>query len=166
MAAYGTDDAFNSWLAGMGYTLPSGAPTPAILRARGTTYIDSMYGARFVGIPTGGFTQELAWPRSGAVVYGQSIPDNVIPVAIEQAAYRAAYAEAVSPGSLNGAINSSKIVKRQKVGEIEREFFGPGEDDDWRSLLPFFSDIEGALEPYLIGEVSMDARVGIWALGC
>ena len=43
MAGYGDDSAFAAWLAGQGFTLPSGAPTAAVLRQRvtskgGTTY--------------------------------------------------------------------------------------------------------------------------------
>jgi hypothetical protein len=73
MAGYGTDAGFTAWASENGYTLPAEAPSVEVLRNRGAGYIDGVYGARFSGIPTGGFEQERAWPRTGAYAYGQPI---------------------------------------------------------------------------------------------
>ena len=101
MSGYGTDEGLTAWLAANGYTLPADAPTAAVLRERGSVYIDGAYGSRFSGTPAGGFAQERAWPRTDAYAYGSAIGPDVVPAAVVQASYHAAYAEAVSPGSLS-----------------------------------------------------------------
>lgn len=40
MAGYGDDGGFNIWLTENGHTLPADAPMEAVLRNRGTEYID------------------------------------------------------------------------------------------------------------------------------
>lgn len=67
MAAYGTDQGFTDWLAEQGYVLPEDAPAPAVLRARGSAYVDG-YERFWTGQRTGGVMQELGWPRTGATV--------------------------------------------------------------------------------------------------
>jgi hypothetical protein len=54
MAGYGNDEGFATWLAENGHTLPDGAPLPAVLRQRGSVYIDGHYGMRFAGEKAGG----------------------------------------------------------------------------------------------------------------
>lgn len=156
MAGYGTDEAFTAWLEANGYSLPEGAPSAAVLRQRGSTYIDGMYGERFPGQPTGGIEQERAWPRTGATIYGTTLADSVIPVRVVEASYMAAYLEATSPGSLAVITDPAKRVKRQKVDTIEREFFEPG--DDAGVYGPISSSIEGLLAPLLCPE---PAGIGI-----
>lgn len=97
MAGYGTDEGFELWLEENGYTLPASAPTPAVLRNRGAGYTDGVYRARFSGLPTGGFDQERARPRTAAYAYCQPI----VPDAAIKASYAGAYAGAVTPGSLS-----------------------------------------------------------------
>lgn len=127
MAGYGTDAAFNEWLSSNGYTLPAGAPSPAILRQRGADYVDSAYASRLTcSQPTNGFEQERAWPRTGHMVGTQVIPSGVIPQAWILASYRAAYVEATASGSLAVTVNPGQRIKRQKVDVIEREFFDNG----------------------------------------
>lgn len=151
MSAYGDDTTFNAWLAAHGYTLPSGSLTAAVLRERGSAYIDGVYGARFVGLPTGGWAQELQWPRTGATAYGQPIGDAVIPDAVIKASYAAAWQEATSPGSLSVSATAGRMVKRQKVGDIEREFFQAGSDlSAAEASVVLLSTVEGLLAPYLV----------------
>lgn len=161
--AYGTDQGFTDWLAINGLTLPLTAPTPAILRQRGSQYVDGVYGSRFWGVPTGGFAQERAWPRTGAKAYGQAIPDDVIPVAIEQAAYAAAHQDAIKPGSLSISATATGAVKRKKIGPIEKEFF-EGSGDVVADGTLKLSAVEGLLAPYLKPETSL-ASFGLWAVG-
>ena len=125
--AYGTDAGFAAWLARNGLSLPSGSPSVAALRARGSDYIDA-YEALLTGIRTGGVMQELAWPRTGATVRCvEPVPADVIPPAVINAAYRAAWLEASNPGVLAGPVTTPGArVKRQKVDTIEREFFDDG----------------------------------------
>lgn len=150
MAGYGTDELFEAWLEANGYSLPDGAPTPAVLRQRGSTYIDGLYGPRFSGSPTGGFAQERAWPRIGACAYGSAISDSVIPDAVVQASYHAAYAEATSPGSLSASGSEASRVKRERVeGAVEVEYQSTSGEFSAASLTPIFTVIEGLLAPFL-----------------
>lgn len=147
MAGYGTDQGFADWLTMHGHVLPESAPAPAILRQRGSQYIDGLYGSRFSGQPTGGFTQDRAWPRSDASAHGQTIPADVIPVAVEQAAYAAALQEAIRPGSLSVTATSSGALKRKKIDVIEKEYF-EGSGDAVADNTLRLSAVEGLLAPY------------------
>lgn len=160
MAGYGDDAGFTAWLAGEGYTLPPGSPAAAVLRQRGSRFIDATYGARFVGRPTGGITQERAWPRIGAVAgpaiaYGSQvtpIPEDLVPAAVIEASYHAAWQEANAPGSLSGSVVSGAgLVKREKVdGAVEVEY-AVSENTDLSSasrvVVPM---VDGILAPFLI----------------
>lgn len=161
--AYGTDQGFTDWLAINGLTLPLTAPTPAILRQRGSQYVDSVYGSHFWGVPTGGFAQERAWPRTGAKAYGQAIPDDAVPVAVEQASYAAAHQDAIKPGSLSVSATATGAVKRKKIGPIEKEFF-EGSGDVVADGTLKLSAVEGLLAPYLKPETTL-AGLGLWAVG-
>lgn len=146
MAGYGSDEGLAAWATANGYTLPD-SPSPAVLRQRGSDYVDGLYGARFPGYPTDGVEQERAWPRDGATVFGASIGDTVIPVAVINASYAAAYYEALNPGKLSVVTSPTARVKRRKVDVIETEFFEPGDDT---SAAPILSTVEGLLSAYLI----------------
>lgn len=125
--AYGDDTGFQAWLDTFGYTLPVGAPSLAVLRARGSAYVDALYGAIWSGVPTDPLAQDNAWPRIGATINCTTvIADNIIPLPVVLASYRAAYLEAVTPGILSGGATGGPRVKRQKVDVIEREFFDDG----------------------------------------
>jgi hypothetical protein len=159
MAGYGDDTAFSAWLTANGYTLPVGAPTAAVLRQRGSVYLDGTYGLRFPGTPTGGAAQDREWPRAGAVDrYGTAITGNAVPQRVIDASYIAAYQLAVAPGTLSVVVDPSKRVKRQKVDTIEREFFDPG--DASAAAAPVMSAIEGILAPLLLLE-PIGAGIGI-----
>lgn len=161
--AYGSDSAFTAWLALNGLTLPAGAPDAAILRQRGSQYVDNTYGSCFWGVPTLGIAQERAWPRTGAKAYGQTIPDDVIPVAVEQASYAAAHQESIKPGSLTISATAAGAVKRKKVGPLEKEFF-EGSGDVIADGTLKLSAVEGLLAPYLKPESTL-ASLGLWAVG-
>ncbi|MBB4798009.1 hypothetical protein HNP32_001733 [Brevundimonas bullata] len=161
--AYGSDSGFTAWLALNGLTLPAGAPVAAILRQRGSQYLDGVYSSRFWGAPTLGIAQERAWPRAGAKAYGQDIPDDIIPVAVENASYAAAYQEAIKPGSLSVSATATGAVKRKKIGPIEKEFF-EGSGDVIADGTLKLSAVEGLLAPYLKPEGTL-ASLGLWAVG-
>ena len=147
MAGYGSDADFLVWISENGLTIPA-TPTPAVLRERGSAYLDAMYGRCFRGVPTGGFDQERAWPRTGAQVNGQFVPDDLIPRVVVTSSYRAAVVEATSPGSLETMTDPSRRIKRQKVEfAVEREFFEGGADG--MSKAPSLSTIDGLLYPYV-----------------
>lgn len=160
--AYGSDSAFTAWLVLNGLTLPDGAPDAAILRQRGSQYVDGVYGSRFWGVPTLGIAQERAWPRTGAKAYGQAIPDDVIPVAVEQASYAAAHHEALFPGSLSAAASHAGAVKREKVDVLEVEYVA-GSGDVVADATVRLTAVEGLLAPFLRSEAP--AGLGLWAVG-
>ncbi len=147
MAGYGTDQGFADWLTMNGHVLPESAPAPAVLRQRGSQYIDGLYGSRFSGQPTGGFEQERAWPRAGAEASGRTIPAGVVPVAIEQASYHAAFQEAQRPGSLSVSAMNAGALKRKKIDVLEKEYF-EGSGDAVADNTLRLSAVEGLLEPY------------------
>nr|DAH62781.1 MAG TPA: Putative Head Tail Connector Protein [Caudoviricetes sp.] len=147
MAGYGTDEQFTQWLLDNGYIMPDGAPSPAVLRQRGSQYIDAVYGDQFIGrIAT--FDQERAWPRIGASLRGTAIPTDVVPQAVIYASFIAAYEDAINPGSLNVVGSVSGAVTREKVGELEVQYAGP-QPDGAVSLTPLISTVDGMLAPYL-----------------
>lgn len=151
MAGYGDDAGFSDWLTANGYTLPDGAPAPAVLRERGSAYLDGTYGPRFSGTPTGGFAQERAWPRTGAYAYGTAIGDDVIPDAVVKASYAAAWQEASSPGSLSVSGSAATQIKRERVeGAVEIEYQASSGEWSASSLTPVLTAVEGLLAPFLV----------------
>lgn len=162
MAGYGTDEQFQQWLADNGYTLASDAPAPAVLRQRGSQYIDAVYGDRFIGRIVA-FDQERAWPRAGASLRGTAIPDNVVPQAVIYASFEAAYQEARNQGSLNATGSVSGAVTRKKVGELEVQYSGAQSDGTASFLTPLISTVDGMLAPYLCD--TQISRVWIGAVG-
>lgn len=154
MAGYGDDMAFAAWLADAGLTLPVGAPLPAVLRQRGSDYLDATYGARLqCSAPTGGFDQERAWPRTGHMIYGDALDPAAIPAAWVKASYRAAYREATTPGWATSSRDPSRMTKREKADVVEREFFEPGETAGAAGA-NIDAMIEGLIGPFLCGEYS------------
>ncbi len=164
MAGYGDDSTFQAWLTENGYVLPGSAPTPAVLRNRGSQYIDAVYGSRFVGSVVDP-EQERQWPRDGAIVNGKAFPSGVVPTAVINASYYAAYQEAVKPGSLSVIGTSSSAVKRVKVGQIEKEYQTSNSDDGTAvAITPLISIVDGMLALYL-RDLSQPS-FGIWSIGC
>jgi len=149
MAGYGDDSGFNTWLTSMGRVLPVGAPSVAVLRERGSVYIDATYGPRFIGVPTAPVTQEREWPRMGASIHDVELADSAIPIRVVTASYEAAWMEASSPGILSVIVNPNAMVKRNKVDVIEQEFFEPGLASGSAIMASLSSTIEGLLSPLL-----------------
>lgn len=152
MAGYGDDLGFAGWLAAQGLTLPAGSPTPAVLRQLGSSYIDAAYEWRLqCSRRTGGFSQELAWPRTGHRVNDQLVPDDLIPQAWVNASYRAGYLNAVTPGWSTGSVDATRQTKREKVDVIEREFFSSADapGSDAAPGMPSDSIINGMVLPWL-----------------
>ncbi|WNW10123.1 hypothetical protein RRX38_02825 [Pseudomonas sp. DTU_2021_1001937_2_SI_NGA_ILE_001] len=107
------------------------AKTGALIRA--SAYIDGLVGQPvpnmagrifvFTGKKVGGYGQFLQWPRAGARDrYGEEIPDDLVPLPIEYAAYEGAIRELAEPNSLNPDFVASQVVQREKVGPIETEY--------------------------------------------
>lgn len=168
MAGYGTDQRFSDWLDERGLTLSTGpnAKTPAQLRQIGSDYVDGTYGNRFSGYPTGGVTQERAWPRTNAITTScQAIPADVIPLAVVNASYAAAYQQAVAPGSLTSTTGSEGAIKREKVGQLEVEYAGASSSASITTTAPILSTVDGLLAPYLRPDPNSFAPAILMAIG-
>lgn len=131
--AYGTDQGFTDYLAAQGLALPADAPPAATLRAIGSGYVDAAYGYKLTcSRRTGGWEQELEFPRTGHRVNGQLLPSDLIPNAWIHASYRAAWLNATTPGWATGSVDGNRVTRRERVDVIEREFFAadqaPGSD--------------------------------------
>lgn len=165
--AYGDDGGFAAWLAANGYVLPETAPSPAILRLRGSEYVDAAYEAQLMcSHRAGGYDQERAWPRVGHVVAGQPIPSDTVPRQWIMASYRAAWLEATNPGWATGTINPNRMTKREKAGEVEREFFGPS--DTGTGTDGALGNVDAAIQGMVAPFFCVDAKgefAGVWAVG-
>lgn len=152
--AYGSDEGFAAWLASMGHTLTVGAPTPAVLRARGSVYLDATYECLWTGQRTGGVMQADGWPRTGAKIGCVTpIADDVIPLAVVNAAYRAAWLEASAPGALSPAPVIGARVKRERVeGAVEQEFFDDGKASSGSAGGFIDPVIDGAMQSFICAD--------------
>ncbi|MFK3965683.1 DnaT-like ssDNA-binding protein [Ensifer adhaerens] len=148
--AYHEDRGNVAWSAG---TVTDPQREAALLRA--SEALDGIYGPRFPG-KKATRTQERAWPRVGAVDHcaDEPIPEGDTPAEIETAAYALALAELQSPGSSTPTLTLGKSVKRQKVGNIEREFFSPAVPITLESLRPVLTAVEDALRCILTPDTS------------
>ncbi|KNY36093.1 DnaT-like ssDNA-binding protein [Agrobacterium sp. SUL3] len=124
MAGYLTVDAMKAYWEGQGYSLAPDADAAKVTSAwnRGASVIDR-YEPHFSGVRSGGFEQEHAWGRDGATTYyGQAIPNGVVPVAVANASFEAAWLEFGKPGILSPVVTGSAMAKRKKVGQLEIEY--------------------------------------------
>lgn len=97
--------------------------------------------------------QGLAWPRTGVTdCNGDSVPDDEVPVEVQNATYLAALAELSSPGILTPVITPGKQTKRVKVDVIEEEYMTPqeqgvtGSADPLETLRPVLTSIMDLLK--------------------
>lgn len=148
MAGYGTDDGFGAWQLANGYTAGASGLTPAVLRQRGSNYVDGVYGAKFPGVPTGGLDQERAWPRTGACVFGADIGSGAIPAVVVNASYHAAVQEDLSPGSLALLVSAVGQVTSEQVGPIKVTYAEP-KGDVVAASTPLLTAVEGLLAPLI-----------------
>lgn len=149
MAGYGDDAAYEAWLTENGYTVPETAPSSTVQRQRASVYIDATYEGRFPGERTSA-SQERAWPRTGATIFGADVGASAVPQQVIDAAYMAAYLDANGQLSLSNTVDPNRRVKRQKVDTIEREFFDAQGGDFFAPNAIANSLIDGILSP-LIG---------------
>lgn len=122
--AYGDNAGFTAYAEAAGYVIPDGTTDPQIsaARQRGSLVIDR-FEPRFSGMRTEGFAQVNAWPRTGAsTYYGEAIPSDLVPMAVVNASYEAAFLELTNPGILSPVVTGSSTVKREKVGSLEVEY--------------------------------------------
>lgn len=141
---YFTDRGNTTWAAAT-----EAARTAALVRA--SVAIDGRYEARFPGARAGGYSQALAWPRTGATTAsGSAIPADVVPLPVTYAAYEAALYELATPGGLSPVVTTNKVKKRTKVGQIEVEYAtGSSQAELIAASVPVLTLIDGLLWPFL-----------------
>lgn len=150
VTVYGSETDFEAYAEQRGWVLPPGDIMPALLS--GSLAVDR-YEPRFGGRRTGGFTQDRAFPRTGAsTYYGEAIPPDAIPLAIVSASYEAAFLELTNPGILSPVVTGSSAVKREKVGQLEVEYSSSSVSvaDAVAMATPVVTMIEGLLWPFLV----------------
>lgn len=149
MAYYGTADGLTAYADGVGMTMPAGNAAAALTRASG--WLDGRYGRRFPGARAGGFSQERAWPRTGATTAeGFEVPANVVPPAIVAATYEAALRELAGPGSLSPDYLASDAVTKFKAGSVELTFATPDASLGAGAAQPVFTVIDEMLADLLV----------------
>lgn len=150
---YGTDQGFTDYITAQGLTLPATAPDVAVLRELGSAYVDAAYEWKLTcSTRAGGFSQELAWPRTGHTFNGQSVPSDLIPQPWINASYRAGYLNAITPGWSTNQVTPGRITKRERVDVVEREFMTAEQAGGSGSAAPGMpSDamINGLVTPWL-----------------
>lgn len=153
MAAYGDNTDFRVWAESLGLCLDGSEVRVEALRTQGSLYLDSAYEYKLqCSERSGGWTQELAWPRKGhRDANGREVPDDLIPPQWITASYRAAYLISVNPAWASNSRDVSRITKREKVDTIEREFFKDGEAGSSLAAAGMASDgmIEGLIKPLM-----------------
>lgn len=154
MAGYLTVDAMKAYWAEAGYVLPSDADPVKVAAAwnRGASAIDR-YEPHFSGVRSAGYEQAHAWGRNGATTYyGQAIPNGVVPAAIANASFEAAWLEFGKPGILSPVVTGSSMAKRKKVGQLEIEYAASSAtdiDDLVKLATPVVTVIEGLLWQFM-----------------
>lgn len=154
MPGYGDNPGFTAYAAAAGYGIPDGATDDQVTaaRQRGALVIDR-YEPRFPGARTGGYAQERAWPRSVAMTYaGEPIPSDIVPDAIVNASYEAAFLELTAPGSLSPMVTATSIVRREQIGSLSVDYAAPAAttpEATAAGATPVVTAIEGLLWPFL-----------------
>ena len=149
----GTLQGFKTYAADMGISLnlPSGsaAQDPDLEQAarRGTILIDGME-TRFTGIRSSG-DNALAWPRSGATRRdGSAITDSTVPKAVRDATCWAAGYALANPNDINTVIQEHRVVKKEKIGPLEREYADLEDVQSFTRVLTMVNDVlAGLLKP-------------------
>lgn len=89
-------------------------------------YIDGRYEPSYWApytYRTGRRAQDRAWPRESFVeYYGSVIPNNVVPIEIEQATYEAAYFQASGAGQLITNFTPNKYRRAAVDGAVSVEY--------------------------------------------
>ncbi|PVZ19928.1 MULTISPECIES: DnaT-like ssDNA-binding protein [unclassified Pseudomonas] len=165
---YGTAagaDAYHAARGNAAWTGDDSAKQAALLRA--SDYIDGRYRRRF---PTGrweslfpgqkatGRAQVREWPRTGAADYEDNLlPEDLVPLEVEQATYEAALRELVSPGSLSPDFVATTLVKSEKVGPLETTYAVPDAGAGEAPTRPVITVIDELIAPVLVSRAALPA---------
>ena len=153
MAHYGSESGFEAYCLRLGYTVSPGEVDPALERA--TAYLDGHYGVRYPGVPTGGYSQELGWPRTGVTdCRGYPVPSDVVPMEIEYATYEATRRELTTPGGLHPDVVEGQIKKSVSVEGAVSVTYADPQGGAVASQQPVVTQIDQMLACLLGGAVS------------
>lgn len=124
---YGNADGYKAYHTARGRTIPTTLTDAQIQSALlvASEWLDSRYGASFIGTKTDGYLQERCWPRKNAVV--QDYPsyifaDDEIPAQVTQATYEAALRQINSADSLTTDYTPSKYKSVSVAGAVSVEY--------------------------------------------
>lgn len=102
--------------------------------------------ARYQGTKTYPGVQALQWPRTGVILdCSYQLPDNVIPVELKNA--QMALALEVFAGNPLMPSSDGRVVKREKVDVIEREFMTGNDLETGGLPAPSFPGVDALLAP-------------------
>lgn len=117
----------------------------------------------------------LAWPRQGATCCCEDATCGMVPLQVKQAQLELALQLGSNPALLTGGVGIAQTgdkgpVKREKLGDLEQEFFAPGEGSSTFSnsanapallqKLPWLKDMLGCwLDVTSLGTSRIIARV-------
>lgn len=163
---YGTvadADAYHAARGNTAWTGETSLKEAALLRA--SVYVDSLGRVAigcggstpvFAGAKAGGRAQVREWPRLNATDGSfNAIPSDEVPIEILQATYEAGLRELVAPGSLSPDYVPAALVKREKAGPWEEEYFAPL--DGVIPTRPILSIVMDLLAPLLVSRCGWPA---------
>lgn len=122
--AYGSDQGFKDYHLARGRVVPLTWNVTSI-RLVASEWLDGTYGSLWIGTPTGGFTQERQWPRTGATTTTNppyTFPDDEIPEQVVNATYEAGWHQGMKPGSLTVDFNPFKYKSVSVDGAVAVEY--------------------------------------------
>jgi len=98
-------------------------------------------------------TQRLNWPRKDVTCMGREAVCTMIPLQVKQAAYELAFKLVHDPDAITGGVRGNGIatgaVKRNKLADLEQEFFAPDNGSTVMKVSPTGPDVL-QLYPFLV----------------
>lgn len=149
MSNYGTVAGFRAYHSERGRDV-AGMLDATITKALLITseWLDGRYRSRYAGIKKGDRTQIREWPRNMAVdITGWSIPNDIIPVEVENATYEGAYEEGKAAGSLTKNFTPSLYSQVSITGAVHAQFNSNKNAADMQTQYPL---VDQAIAPVLM----------------
>ena len=99
------------------------------------------------------FIDGLAFPREGITIDGVLIPPSVVPLGLKRAEAQLVIDVSITGVDLMPSANAAPMVKREKVGPLETEYFAP--DGVGGPEIPLASAL---LAPFMRGQGAFSFR--------
>lgn len=107
----------------------------------------ALYRAQWQGLPVSPGVQTMAWPRTGVVIDELAFPEDDIPVELKEAQMQLAME--VHAGRVLMPSSDGRVVKREKLDVIEREFMTGSDNSKTGLPSPRFPQVDALLAPLL-----------------